>query len=275
GSIITELIQVLHQHGIQLILVRKSVKNINFRIKFDTERQASILHISCPRHASDKAITQALTARMDWILASHAKLAARFNQQPSYTTEHEFTQATLWGRPLDIAKYLWGNGGNGGGNDNRDGSDNRSDDGDNRRDNSGNNKGNSNDRLIIRNLSPSTLNTLTNTQRQAVLLAIYRHELNKALPILADKWQPIVGKHAQEIRLKNMTTRWGSCNTKDARVWLSVYLPAYPYECTEYVFVHELCHLHHANHRKAFWHKVAQAMPEYQKWHRLLKNQPL
>ena len=101
-------------------------------------------------------------------------------------------------------------------------------------------------------------------------IAYYRKQLSDVIPSLFDKWQPIVGARANEIRLKKMHTRWGSCNTRVRRVWLSVYLPAYPIECTEYVIVHELCHLHHANHSSAFWQTVATAMPDYQHWHNML-----
>ena len=101
-------------------------------------------------------------------------------------------------------------------------------------------------------------------------IAYYRQQLSEVVPALFKKWQPIVGAHANEIRLKKMHTRWGSCNTRARRIWLSVYLPAYPIECTEYVIVHELCHLHHANHSRAFWQTVANAMPEYQHWHDML-----
>ncbi|MBF0659687.1 M48 family metallopeptidase [Psychrobacter sp. NG25] len=101
-------------------------------------------------------------------------------------------------------------------------------------------------------------------------IAYYRQQLSDVIPSLFDKWQPIVGARANEVRLKKMHTRWGSCNTRVRRVWLSVYLPAYPIECTEYVIVHELCHLHHANHSSAFWQTVATAMPDYQHWHNML-----
>ena len=100
--------------------------------------------------------------------------------------------------------------------------------------------------------------------------AYYRQQLSEIMPSLFEKWQPIVGATANEVRLKKMHTRWGSCNTRARRIWLSVYLPAYPIECTEYVIVHELCHLHHANHSKAFWQTVATAMPDYQQWHDML-----
>ena len=89
-------------------------------------------------------------------------------------------------------------------------------------------------------------------------------------PELFAKWQPIVGAEANEVRFKKMHTRWGSCNTRARRIWLSVYLPAYPIECTEYVIVHELCHLHHPNHSRAFWQTVEGAMPEYKHWHDML-----
>ena len=101
-------------------------------------------------------------------------------------------------------------------------------------------------------------------------IAYYRQQLSGITPALFEKWQPIVGATANEIRLKKMHTRWGSCNTRARRIWLSVYLPAYPVECTEYVIVHELCHLHHPNHSAAFWQTVATAMPDYQRWHNML-----
>lgn len=104
------------------------------------------------------------------------------------------------------------------------------------------------------------------------VLDIYRLSLHQKIPSLQDKWQAIVKQNVTDVRVKKMHTRWGTCNTKARRIWLSAYLPAYPYECTEYVFVHELCHLHHANHSQAFWACLQKAMPDYQIWHNMLKG---
>ncbi|WP_323841918.1 MULTISPECIES: M48 family metallopeptidase [unclassified Moraxella] len=104
------------------------------------------------------------------------------------------------------------------------------------------------------------------------VLNIYRQHLSAKIPMLQSKWQPIVGQSAHTVRLRKMKTRWGTCHLGDRRIWLSVYLAAYPYECTEYVFVHELCHLIHANHGTDFWSEVKKAMPDYQRWHGLLKG---
>lgn len=108
------------------------------------------------------------------------------------------------------------------------------------------------------------------TLNQSDTIDYYRQQLSNVTPELFKKWQPIVDANANEVRFKKMHSRWGSCNIRARRVWLSVYLPAYPIECTEYVIVHELCHLHHANHSRAFWQTVATAMPDYQHWHNML-----
>lgn len=116
-------------------------------------------------------------------------------------------------------------------------------------------------------IQPDKLNqSMTEPQK----IEFYRQELAKVMPALFAKWQPIVGATANETRIKKMRTRWGSCNTQAKRIWLSAYLPAYPIECTEYVIVHELCHLYHPNHSREFWQTVKAAMPEYRRWHDLL-----
>ncbi len=102
---------------------------------------------------------------------------------------------------------------------------------------------------------------------EAQKIEYYRQALAQVMPALFAKWQPIVGATANETRIKKMRTRWGSCNTQAKRIWLSAYLPAYPIECSEYVIVHELCHLHHPNHSPEFWKAVKTAMPEYRRWH--------
>lgn len=196
---LTELQQAFFVQGIELIITKKRVKNINFRIKLNE------CHVSVPAWASEKAAIMAIYARLDWAVQANERLRCRFNA-PSRRL------LTLWGEPADLP------------------------------------------------------------DDEAAVLAIYRQQLQARIGQLMAKWQPIVGKIANEVRLRKMTTRWGTCNTRQGRIWLSVYLAAYPYECTEYVFVHELCHLIHANHSPLFWAEVKKAMPDYKKWHDLLKG---
>lgn len=75
----------------------------------------------------------------------------------------------------------------------------------------------------------------------------------------------------QDIRLKNTSTRWGSCSTKK-NINLSVKLLFVPYELLEYVAIHELAHLKEMNHSPRFWAHVESALPDYKEKKRLLKS---
>ncbi len=87
-----------------------------------------------------------------------------------------------------------------------------------------------------------------------------------------DRWEPFLGVHAKERRIRKMKTRWGSCNVKDDRIWLSSYLGAYPEECLEYVIVHELCHLLERGHNKRFYALVASCLPDWKERRAKLKE---
>ena len=65
-----------------------------------------------------------------------------------------------------------------------------------------------------------------------------------------------------------MTTRWGVCNTKSKVITLNTELFKYDIECLDYVVIHELSHLVHANHSKEFWNVVSKYCPNY----KILRN---
>lgn len=121
-------------------------------------------------------------------------------------------------------------------------------------------------------LPTHTFERLKQLSKQALITWIYQDEIRRRMPSLLAKWQPKVGKQASAIRLRKMSSRWGSCNTISAKITLNTHLASYPLGCLEYVLVHELCHLHHANHSADFWRSVENAMPDYQYWHGLLKK---
>ena len=86
-----------------------------------------------------------------------------------------------------------------------------------------------------------------------------------------DKWEPYLGVHAKERRVRVMKTRWGSCNVREQRIWLSGYLAAYPLACLEYVIVHELCHLLERGHNARFYSFVESCLPDWKERKKLLK----
>jgi len=75
--------------------------------------------------------------------------------------------------------------------------------------------------------------------------------------------------HAVSIRLQKR--RWGSCSAK-GNISLNAALLFLPDFLVQHVLIHELAHLKHLNHSKAFWSEVKKFEPEYKENRRLLKQ---
>ena len=83
---------------------------------------------------------------------------------------------------------------------------------------------------------------------------------------------------AQEMRLKfkkvslrQQKTRWGSCSSQK-NLNFNWRLVHFEPKVIDYVIIHELAHLKHMNHSKAFWSLVAQFDPDYKKHRKALKE---
>lgn len=74
------------------------------------------------------------------------------------------------------------------------------------------------------------------------------------------------------LRIRIMKTRWGVCNIKTKTVTLNSKLIEYKLEALDYVIVHELSHLIHFNHSKAFWNLVEKYIPNYRSIRSYLKE---
>lgn len=72
--------------------------------------------------------------------------------------------------------------------------------------------------------------------------------------------------------IRSMRTRWGVCNTKTHRITLNLELIKKDKIYLDYVIVHELSHLIHANHSGAFWKCVEDNFKDYKKIRKELKE---
>lgn len=97
-----------------------------------------------------------------------------------------------------------------------------------------------------------------------ILDSWYRQKLEELLtPQVISFWEQTIGVKALEVRIKKMRTRWGSCNTRTGRIWLNLELVKKPYECIEYVLVHELVHLLERSHNHRFKALMTRYLPDW------------
>ena len=70
----------------------------------------------------------------------------------------------------------------------------------------------------------------------------------------------IIGKDPDSVGVKSYKSRWGSCH-HDGRIYFNWRLIMAPEWVVDYVVVHELCHLQHANHSREFRNLVQSIFP--------------
>lgn len=66
-----------------------------------------------------------------------------------------------------------------------------------------------------------------------------------------------------KLKIRCMKTRWGVCNRKNLTVTLNSNLIKESIDKIDYVIIHELSHLVHFDHSKAFWITVSKYCPNY------------
>jgi predicted metal-dependent hydrolase len=125
-----------------------------------------------------------------------------------------------------------------------------------------------NDELIHCFIRPNS----SQAQIQALLDIWYKKQMTTLLPDLIQHWEAVVGVKVAEWGIKKMKSRWGSCNTQVARIWLNLSLIKKPQICLEYVLVHELVHLWEPSHNKRFHSLMTQFMPQWREYQNLLEG---
>ncbi len=212
----------------------KAIKSI--RMKVNTIDGS--IRISAPRHIPESTVFEFMQQNYDWIEKRKMALSksAQFNFQYQDGEQHP-----LWGKPHQLSVAL------------REGRASIA---------------LSSELAIIMRIPP----TYERNQKIKLLDNLYRKQLKLVIPELLEKWQPIVGKTANEWGVKKMQTRWGTCNINAKRIWLSLELAKRPQECLEYVVVHELVHLHERHHNKRFYGLMTQFMPNWKEHEEKLKS---
>ena len=112
-------------------------------------------------------------------------------------------------------------------------------------------------------------------QKQSILNEWYRTELKKLVQPLIDKWEKQIGVTVNDWQVKQMKTKWGTCNIEKERIWLNLELAKKPLHCLEYIIVHELIHLLERHHNDRFLSLMEKHMPQWKFYREELNRLPV
>ncbi|MFA7309551.1 MAG: M48 family metallopeptidase [Candidatus Paceibacterota bacterium] len=87
----------------------------------------------------------------------------------------------------------------------------------------------------------------------------------------ASRYARLYGRTYRTITIRAQKSRWGSCS-KSGNLSFNYKIAALPTALREYIIVHEICHLAHMDHSRAFWDLVAESVPQHKKRRAELRN---
>ena len=102
----------------------------------------------------------------------------------------------------------------------------------------------------------------------------YRIQAERTFERYMNSCMKVAARHGvpeTRLKIRKMRTRWGSCSSK-GNITLNTNLVQAPVHCIEYVVMHELCHLRHHNHSKAFYSLLTRCMPDWENRRRELNK---
>ena len=216
--------------GLTVDVVRKDIKNLHLAVYPPAGR----VRVAAPLRVSEEAVRLAVVSRLGWIKKQRTKFIsqARQSEREYVSGESHYFQGQRY--RLNV---IYQNGAS---------------------------------RVVIRNKSAIDLYVRAGSdreQRERVMLAWYRQCLKEQIPALIEKWEPVLGVQVADWRVRQMKTKWGTCNTKAGRIWLNLELAKKSAQCLEYIVVHEMVHLLERHHNDHFTELMSRFMPQW-KLHR-------
>lgn len=209
--------------GIEIEVSKKRIKNMYLRVSGHDGR----VRISAPLRTRDEDICRFARSRAYWIKKQLGRYKERASMQQRYG-DGEIIY--LWGIPYVLRI----------------------------------NEGNRNKAEILGNTVIVTVKGEADERRlEKIILELHRIKLKEMLPGLFDKWERIIGVHADAVSVRNMKSRWGSCKTVDKKICINLQLAKKPVIFLEYVIVHELVHLLEHSHNAVFKGYMDRYMPNW------------
>ena len=226
--------------GVRITVEKKSIKHMYIRILPPN----GDVKISAPHSISRERIISFARDKMDWICQKQEEVIAKSDEAKSRQLNYLNGETHyLWGKPYTLQlieknkdfKHVF----------------------------------TQDDTIYL----PLDLKNTSFEAREKTMIEFYRAEIKKVIPEVLERSVAITGRAPNEWRVKNMKTRWGTCNTRAKRIWINLQLAKKSPECLDYVMIHELTHLYVSNHGKEFKNYMDKFYPNWREVRKLLKEQ--
>ncbi len=223
---------------ITIDVIRKNIKNIHLAVYPPTGR----VRLAVPMQLTDDTIRLFVVAKLSWIKRHQRKFKAQDRQLPREykNRESHYFQGTRY--LLNVIEK------------------------------------DAPPKVTLRSKTYIDLTIRPNTpveKRHEIMTEWYRTELKKEIPALIEKWEKVIGVKANDWQVKQMKTKWGTCNITRKRIWLNLELAKKPIQCLEYVIVHELVHLLERHHNNRFKEFMDVFMPHWRAHKEELNRTPI
>lgn len=221
--------QQIEISDITIDVVRKSIKNMHLSVYPPTGR----VRIAVPLTIDDEAVKLFAISKLAWIKRNQRKFETQERQTPRAYLERESYYFEGRRYLLKITEH------------------------------------NAPAKVELKNKTHIELFVRPNTtsaQRQSLLTEWYRKQLKAQIPPLIAKWEQTIGVTVSDWGVKQMKTKWGTCNISAKRIWLNLELAKKPPRCLEYIVVHEMVHLLERHHNDKFTAYMDQFMPQWRSY---------
>lgn len=97
-------------------------------------------------------------------------------------------------------------------------------------------------------------------------LGVFEERLSRYAGVIPERFG------TPNVRIRKMTSRWGSANQSTNEIHLSLYLIKAPLDCIDSVVLHEAVHFTYMDHGTRFYEMLLGQMPDYHQRSRKLKE---
>lgn len=207
-------------------LARNARKNVNISIKND-----GIIYVSAPKRIPINEVERIIISKQDWILKSIKKVSSKIQLLNEYLFDDHSTTYYL-GRKLKIdcvpsySNFL-----------------------------------EILDDRIVLYIKENYINNVK--YKNSVFNRLLKENLEIITTDMLIKYLKLTSKEVFEFKIRDMKSRWGTCIPSKKEIILNFNLIHCPIDAIEYVVLHEVVHLIHANHSKSFYNTIEKYMSDW------------